>query len=478
MTEHIKQRHGKINSYGDLHRRVEFLGDFSKLKTGMEMEFHIQDLRKPADQPSLASDDRVLELKDNLRGKGFDVDDEIAAHMIELKTDSYGIKELPDLVARVKAMRKTLVEEAAALDLKPSPFATLADLDTKTALGNLITPTAADPDRGIRPRTMMNTLQSLDMSRLIHYPLLNTSIQTSTGMKDADHMFESARRHYYLLPFYFTALNTRPPEFNKLSGEKKDIHSGIELRRIMGERGLVPASFYKATDGNSFMGQYYREVYDRPMLCHIDIQDEFHMATAYNAESIRTLKGKGLNTYSNFSLSESFDWFSGKRKAIPGTDFTRFEYRDIDSGLANDVTFTVLSALMTQDPDCGRDVDVLLESYGYGSIPARCAVDLENDLDMVHRNARAYLDIPYGTGRMDQFAKDFYATIESYARKYGVHHHLMAFSMICETGFTEAKMIDHLCDTKADVVKLQRTMSEDQLANGISIGMAYDNLGM
>ena len=474
MTDHLKQRHGKINDFSDLRRRIEFFNDKAHLKTGVEMEFHIQDLKRPNDTPSFATDERVLPLKEALRSKNIDVDDEIAAHMIEIKTEAYGLSALPDLIDRVKEVRKTLVEEAAKLDLRPSPFAVLADLDVKNALKNLIKPTAAQPERGSRPRAMMHTLQNLELAHLMPYPLLNSSVQASTGMNDPDHMFKTARRHYYLLPFYFVALNSRPPQFNKMTGEKSDTHSGIEMRRLLKDRGLIPDAFYKATDGESFLAHYFSDVFDRPMLCHADLQDQFHMATSYPGESIKSLRGQDMNTYSNFNLSESFDWFSGKRKIIPDTNLTRFESRDIDSGLHNDVSFTIISSLMTMDEECGCDIDNLLAAYGYSAIPAHSQAMLERDLSTVQHNARAYMDVPYGTGRMDEFAKDFYRTIEPHAHKHGVSRHLAALDLICNFAVPDAKMIDRICKTQQDVVNLQKSVSTEQQARGVSFGMLYD----
>ena len=126
------------------------------------------------------------------------------------------------------------------------------------------------------------------------------------------------------------------------------------------------------------------------------------------------------------------------------------------------------------DEECGCDIDNLLAAYGYSAIPAHSQAMLERDLSTVQHNARAYMDVPYGTGRMDEFAKDFYRTIEPHAHKHGVSRHLAALDLICNFAVPDAKMIDRICKTQQDVVNLQKSVSTEQQARGVSFGMLYD----
>ena len=69
MTDHLKQRHGKINDFSDLRRRIEFFNDKAHLKTGVEMEaimgvnaalITIYDLSKIVNPDLLIQDIRLL----------------------------------------------------------------------------------------------------------------------------------------------------------------------------------------------------------------------------------------------------------------------------------------------------------------------------------------------------------------------------------------------------------------------------------
>lgn len=421
-------------------------------RAGVEIEYHMQDLRRGGVP---AADARVLELKSALRGRGIMVDDEIAAHMIEVKTEAYEIEDGHKLIRDIGIIKRAVAEEAEKLGLRPVPTANMAGLTKGRALRNLISPTPQQPERGVRARTLMAAIRHQGLDHLIPYPLLNVSAQVSVTAKNPAHLYAMAERHYKLLPFLMAALHNRAPEFDE-KGVKKDSHSGIAQRRALARQGLIPAAFIRSVHAEDYIAKTLETAYDRHMPCYIDINGDFNAAAKGETVTMRTLRDKGLATRSNAQLAQSMEWTSVRMKTVPGTRMMRAEMRDIDAGENNAEVIAAINMLMNMDDECGRAVDSLLAGYGYAGAPVCYADMLARDIKRVEQNGRAGIDMRYGHGFMQNFAREFVATLDRHARKYGLQDALAPLAAIAETGITAARRMDETLPTPGAVRRNQR----------------------
>lgn len=451
MTSIDPKQTGRIAGPGDLRDQMRYAP--GPVKIGMEIEFHVLDTRMPgAARP--AQDEQMLRLKRNLRAQDIAVDDEIAAHMVEVKTDAYTLEELPQLVRELGRLQGAVVDESARLGLKPVPFGRMAGLGVRDGLANLIRPTQDDLARGARPRMMMDGLARMGMHRVRAYPLQNVSAQASIGARDAGHMFAMIRRYNTMLPFLFTVMHGRPPSFGR-DGRMSRVNTGISARRGLGARGLVAPFYGSSRDAAQYIDQYCRTVYERKMVAFIDLAQQFRAAAHGETMSLARLQERGLATQANALLSQSMDWYSAKMKTIPGTDYMRAELRDMDTGPHQAVSLAVMAALTNMDEDCGARLDDLLARYGYGADPAASAPLLARDLRAAERDGYG-LARPYGTGRMDEFARAFMALLAPYAARYGVEDAIGPLRHACVSGVSEAAAVARILPDRAAVTAFQR----------------------
>lgn len=398
---------------------------------GVEIEYHMMDLRGRG--LVAATDARVYELKQALRTQhNIAVDDEIGGHMLEVKTAAYALRDMRGLLAEIDKLQRIVMDEALARDLKPVPFAAMPGLTAPRALRNLIRPTAEEPQRGARARTMMAALRAAGEEAQIAYPLLNASAQVSIGARDADHLYAMMRRHYLLTPFLFTLFHNRAPQAD---GE----HGGIAARRALGDRGMIPRAFAQTDNAEAFIMQHLRDVFARPMLCTIDLHGAFTRAAG--RPTLHALAAAGMATRGNVMLAQSMDWHCAKMKPIPGGGGMRAELRDMDiSGFAAR-DMAVMTGLMSLDPACGAAVDSLLAGYGYPAAPRAVACRLHADTTRAMREAGRGLLLPYGDGRMDWFARDLLAVLRPYALRHGVADGLATLEHAVASGRTVAQLL-------------------------------------
>lgn len=414
----------------DARARMQFSG--APPRIGVEIEYHIQDNIDGGP----AHDGRVRLLKDAMRQRGFSVDDEIGAHMIEVKTQAYELADARQLMNDIDAIQAAITEEAAALGLSPLATANMPGLTVERAMENLIQPTNAEPERGLRARMMMAAIREQGMGELIPFPLLSTSAQASVTARNPEHLYDMAQRHYKLLPFLMAALHNRAPE-----GDDDTRHGGIAVRRMMGRRGLMPMAFTRSLSAEDYVAKTLETAYERPMMCYIDAQGQFNAAAADEKTTMQTLQAKGLATAANAALSQSMDWHAVKIKTVPGTPVIRAEMRDIDTGADNAKVLAAINALMNMDPECGRDIDSTLAGYGYAGAPVCYADMLARDMKRVEENGDAGINIRYGHGFMNYFAREFVGILMRYAPRYGLEEALAPLAAIAETGVTAAQKL-------------------------------------
>jgi hypothetical protein len=263
-------------------------------------------------------------------------------------------------------------------------------------------------------------------------------------------------------------MHNRAPSFNN-QGEKNNVHGGIAARRALGRRGLIPSAFICSRHAEDYIQRTLNTAYERPMVAYIDAKGQFNAAAAGEDLSMNTLRARGLATRANALLSQSMDWSSVKIKNVPGSDIVRAEMRDMDMSATNATVLAALEAVMNMDIEGGRAVDRLLAAYGYAGAPVCYADMLTRDLKRVEDNGRMGLgtgaDLRYGHGFMSYFARDLMLTIAPHAQRLGLAEYLEPLRLACETGMTEARVLDSQLHSDRDVRRHQREHDARALAD-------------
>lgn len=449
-----------LNDAADLRRMMKFAGSYDAMRGGIEIEFHFQDMRKAStDEPSLASDDRVLELKRTLKNRKISMVDEMGGQMGEICTDAYPATELRHLMQEIRRTRSRIIEQALAMDLKPSPYAVLADYNRAAFNANMIRPVAGQPDRGARQRCMIGAWAAHLSPQACDWPVQNTAIHVNHGAKDLEHHYSCYRRNVFLMPVLLMLMENRPPF---IAGEKQNAHLGLLARQALGERGLVPDIFFESRGAEDFISRFYTRILNRPMYAWLE-GETYRSADAgrQTPPSFEDLKARGLNTTSNALQALSMDWPFQKLAKIRSSSGEilgeRLETRDIDPGNHQPFTAALAVLLPAMSAECGAEIDALLASYGFDvENPGQSRDAFKEAVAAATHRGDRFLDIPYGVSSMAAFAKDYGHILQRHARIAGVEDYLAPLVHICETGRTDAKVLAERLKTYEDVLNFQK----------------------
>lgn len=182
--------------------------------------------------------------------------------------------------------------------------------------------------------------------------------------------------------------------------------------------------------------------------------------------TFNTLKEKGLNTRSNYFLAQSVLWPDVKIAALKddaGNVYNhRYEARMFGVGLHQHQTALIITAALAMHDDFATRIDDLLARYGFDMhVPSQTLALLHD----AYANARAhngkFFDIAYGTGRMQDFARDFAAHLEDIADDLGLDEELQPILDICHSGCTDGKINRILFPTLKDILHFQKTYNTE-----------------
>lgn len=442
--------------------RARMAFDPGPQKTGVTIEYHMQDLR---DDGAPAGNGRVRALQKILRGKhGIATHDHIAGHILTVESDSFSLRDIKKLVTDIARIQKAVMTEALDAGLKPVPFGNMAGLTVERALENVLDATNEAPDRALPARMMMQALRAADAQDMVAYPLLNAQAQVKIGARDPDHMYAMIRRHNALLPFYSTLFHNRPPAYDE-QGVKDTTHSGLAQRAALGPRGLIPPHFAHSRDGESYIRNELSALFKRVMYCYADENGTIHPAAPDEKITLETLRDRGLATRANAQLGAMMTYNAAAMGTIPGTPYMQAELRDIDTAGHAAVSIAVVSALMNLDRECGAAVDSLLAGYGLPDAPLAISNTLHLDLKRAQRDAGKHMEVSYAAWKAAGFARDFAYVIEKHADRHGVAADLAPLLHACRTGMTEAKALDGLLHSAEDVARYQREYDPALLAD-------------
>ena len=156
-----------------------------------------------------------------------------------------------------------------------------------------------------------------------------------------------------------------------------------------------------------------------------------------------------------------------------------------DAGPHQFQTMTMICASVLHDPIGGAQVDALLKDYGFGALPEQAEASLKQAMRQAMKHNGQYLDIPFGHGRMSEFAQDSYQIIERVIHRIdsSLVEKLEPLRHICTTGETDGKVVNSMCpslNAVHDFMAAVDTIAPDLYThpNGMSYGLLKRDEGL
>lgn len=357
-----------------------------KQTIGMETEISLY--RRHADgSVSGASAKECADLVKTLTAKGYPAQLEMVS-ALEYASPAYRVSDLASMSRDIRSdyavFRKHIDDAGLLTGSAQLPFATL-----DSARANLV-----DRDRA---RGLVEGMQRFKPAEFLKVTLLCTSTQVSVSYSDADDLYRTLCTGYALSPVIF-ALFANHPAFIEGGVDTRTQHPRAAWYGAFGDVGGIPDSLLKAKDGDDFIRRHAQQVFNNDMLFYYDQQGE--IVWPEKPLPFADLAKIGLNTRSNYDLSESFLYHDLKVCNIRDENGIatgkRVEFRGFDSGVLSTLTAHAFVGLLLRDEHANAELQGLLMTCGMtpdcddfadNLIKARAAA--------AHHNGK-YLDVAYG----------------------------------------------------------------------------------
>ncbi len=437
-----------------LYQGTTTLGQTSK--TGLEVELAFFDARTMV--PMTVAQNGVLKTTANALLGGDFIRNEPTADMLEVGS----IAETPDHLRRIlddsNSKITILTREAAKIGLKRAYFQHLPDQTASQLLQHLIAIPRYQAFFG-PPRA--------DMIDIAAYFSVCKSNQVSVSYTDTDHLLNNIRILYALAPFLFLLTDNNPP-FNE--GQPFTGHAGMHHRSALKERGGVPPYVYTAQTGEAYIRDHIAHVMDNPLFVYYNEAGDLVRLPSGTWTSFNALRAKGLNTATNYFFAQSILWPDVKIAALKDTDDHvtghRFEARMFGVGLHQHQTALLIVAALAYDPAFYEAVRVLLKTIGFDlSAPETLKTPLEAAYHSARHHNGQFLDIPYGSGQMRDFARSFGTLLSAASLLKDFQTECAPLLEICETGNTDSKINALSCDTLDKANTFQKLIDPVVLEN-------------
>jgi hypothetical protein len=389
-------------------------------------------------KPVAASSQDCAQLLQHLKNLGHAPQLEMAS-AVEYASPAFRVTETSQLV---KEIRQSFDDYNAAIRSQgfiPSDSALLPFVTLESAESNLV-----DRDRA---RGLVKGMKLFKEPEFLKVTLLCTSTQVSLSYKDTDDLHDLLTTGYALqAPIY--ALFGNYPAFIEGKTEKLDVNPRAAFYEAFGAQGGIPETLLKAKDGDDFIRNHARQVFETLLLFYYDEKKD--LVWPEKPVTFEELKGIGLNTRSNYDLAESFIYTDLKicniRDESGHPTGKRIEVRGFDAGkLGVEGSVPFIQATL-RDPDTRLAVKGLLAEYGLSP-------DQDGWQDHV-RQARhnaafhggKFLDVDFGVkadgkpGNLAAFCRELGDILTLHAqRNPGVASALKDVTDICHTGLTQAE---------------------------------------
>lgn len=427
-----------------------YVGAGKDAKTGIEVELGFFDPESPTLATMSVPQNKVVKNATNSACGGDFARNEPTSEMLEIGSIASGPDELKAILKDTQHKIECLTKKAADIGLKRSYFQHLPDKTAADLLTNLM-----DVDRYQAffgpPRD--------DMKAVAAYFSVCKSNQISVSYRDHGHMLDNVRRLYVLSPFLFIITDNAAP-FNE--GLPFKGNAGMHHRAALGERGGVPPYIYSAKTGQDYIHSHIDHVMNNPLFVYYDEKGDLIRLPSGTFTSFNELRDQNLNTSTNYFFSQSILWPDVKIAALKDDNEEvvnhRYEARMFGVGLHQHQTAQLIMAALAFDSAFAEKIDELLGRYGFDlSNPEALKAPLENAYKAAREHNGHFLDIAYGQGQMNDFARDFANLIEESSLMHGFEDELAPLLTICRSGCTDSKVNALLFDTLDKAKAFQRS---------------------
>lgn len=372
-----------------------------KQTIGMETEISLY-RRLPDGTLAGATAKECFDLLAPLREQGQAPQLEMAS-ALEYASPAFRVTELARMNRQVAEDYAVFLDAIAAAGLHTGsaqlPFATLA-----SARKNLV-------DRE-RARGLVEGMRRFKHESFLKVTLLCASTQVSVSYADSDDLYRTLATGYALSPVIF-ALFANHPAFIEGGRDVRGEHPRATWYGYFGEVGGIPASFLDAADGDDFIRRHAGQVFTNEMLFYYDADGE--VVWPEKPLPFAALAEIGLNTRSNYDLSESFLYHDLKvcnirdENGVPTGK--RVEFRGFDGGAVSTLSAHAFTGLLLRDAESRDQLQGLLLAYG---MTPDCEDFRDNLISSRYAAARHngyFMDVRYGRGRLDGFCQELAALL-------------------------------------------------------------------
>lgn len=310
-----------------------------------------------------------------------------------------------------------------ASDASLAPFITL-----ESAGQNLV-----DRDRA---RGLVKGMALFKAPEFLKVTLLCTSTQVSLSYKDTDDLFDLLSTAYALQPVIY-GLFANYPAFIEGKDEKIGFNPRAKFYEAFGKDGGIPESFLAAKNGDEFIENHAKQVFDTDMLFYKDKNN--NLIWPEKPVKFRDLAAIGLNTRSNYDLAESFIYSDLKVCNIRDENGTptgkRVEVRGFDAGAFGVETAVPFIHAVLRDEETNARVKGLLLDYGIAPGLPDFAEKITAARAAMADHGGKFLDVPFGNGTLKDFCRDLGKILEAHAaRNPEVAPYIAKITDICASG--------------------------------------------
>lgn len=423
---------------------AEFTG-----KVGVEVEMIL--FQTGDGKPVIPDASTMQTMQSQLREMGYDAQLEPAG-VLEYASYPAALEDVPQLARTMTKDIDVFEKTAESYGFKRAFFSVMPTTTHDDALSKIV---ARE-----RLGAVIQGLTSRFGKEALDFSLLGTGVQTSFSPKDSDELYDMTRRGYMLTPLLLAAMNSSSGYSNN-NPEYIDRHVRGNSYLLAGPAGGIAESFLNASSGDEFIKNHIDFVFKTPM--HFAYKDDGSLLIPPAGEilNFEQLIKMGLNTQSNYELAETFVYNDIKicnlRDASGDVVGKRVEVRAADSGKHQPLSTLLLTAAIVPSGPTAEAFEETLKNYGFTNDPKQDAELLKAARDAAVNHKGQFMDIPFGTGSMRDFAADVAGILVNHYDGQKLDAQLAPLMEILTTGNVDAKCFaqkySSLSDLNADLQK-------------------------
>lgn len=389
---------------------------------------------------------------------------ETTSGVLEMSTSAYQLSEIEKIYQDFEDYMATRQNVATEYGVRTSTPAEVPTLTIEEAFEKML------GDK--RKEGLLRNFGRLFGEDGLRYAMVTGSVQTSLSYRDPEHMYNILKVANYLSP----VLSIIGEETTGFSGNNPQAqHSPPRMKycHALGVYGSMSQAFLASHDADSYLDGHLNHLANLPLINYFDENGDVYATDPTNMPTWNDLRARGLNTGSNMDFAEGGTYWPDVklcniRDHLERPIGKRIEIRMVDRGF-----WMVALSKMIQEPEGNRQLRDLLADYGFDDRPDQGA---GHSLVMAYNAAlhrgHKFLDIPYGKAEgnaaprtMADFAKDLSDVVGKYFAGTQFESRLSGFHHICQTGRTNAKVLQELYPTLEDAKKYLMEAPDEILQN-------------